>query len=241
MGAPGRLPFQFQQRGSDLSEALKDSKKYGRYTETRDQDLENYLAGLHGLPPGGDIGQVLTKYAADDYAADWETPSGGGSGFSNDCFTWTGNIHTTGLASGATFDSNSGNWDEAQLDETSGLGVTLDGNGNPVIPAGWWVITFASRVVYDTAPTGYTEMALAGSSLSMDGRQDQVEFNPGFGWQAQYAETQVFPNTVSGNILASLLTNGTDQAAHTAAGIPGVRITGVLLRTLGSLTSTTYP
>ena len=34
-----------------------------------------------GLPTGGATGQVLTKQSGTDYDADWETPSGGGSGY----------------------------------------------------------------------------------------------------------------------------------------------------------------
>lgn len=32
------------------------------------------------LPAGGTTGQVLAKTSATDYAATWQTPSGGGSG-----------------------------------------------------------------------------------------------------------------------------------------------------------------
>lgn len=41
------LPFQYQQRGPEVAQASQsDVKKYGRFIEQRDQDLENYLAGL---------------------------------------------------------------------------------------------------------------------------------------------------------------------------------------------------
>lgn len=39
----------------------------------------NALAG-RSLPTGGTAGQVLTKSNAVDYAAAWQTPSGGGGG-----------------------------------------------------------------------------------------------------------------------------------------------------------------
>ena len=42
----------------------------------------NALAA-RSLPAGGTAGQVLTKTAAVDYAAAWQTPAGGGGGGSN--------------------------------------------------------------------------------------------------------------------------------------------------------------
>lgn len=35
-------------------------------------------ADYHGLPPGGEPGQVLTKSSSANYDADWQTPTGGG-------------------------------------------------------------------------------------------------------------------------------------------------------------------
>lgn len=37
-------------------------------------------ADFHGLPPGGEPGQVLTKSSYADYDADWQEPTGGGGG-----------------------------------------------------------------------------------------------------------------------------------------------------------------
>ena len=49
-----QLPFQYQQRGPELSRAAEtDTAKFGRFTEQRDQDLENYLAGLGGAKSSG--------------------------------------------------------------------------------------------------------------------------------------------------------------------------------------------
>lgn len=42
------------------------------------EDIKALLG--RALPPGGSAGQVLTKSSGADYAASWQTPSGGGGG-----------------------------------------------------------------------------------------------------------------------------------------------------------------
>jgi hypothetical protein len=42
----------------------------------------SFSGGAQLLPAGGTTGQVLTKTSAADYATNWQTPSGGGSGLS---------------------------------------------------------------------------------------------------------------------------------------------------------------
>lgn len=37
-------------------------------------------SGVHGIPPGGATGQILTKASGDDFDVVWSTPAGGGGG-----------------------------------------------------------------------------------------------------------------------------------------------------------------
>lgn len=50
MSAFGSLPFQFQQRGNDIANAVErqDTKVLAQHITKRDQDLEDYLGSLHG-------------------------------------------------------------------------------------------------------------------------------------------------------------------------------------------------
>lgn len=45
-----------------------------------DEDTPTPPSDFHGLPPGGEPGQVLTKSSYADYDADWQEPTGGGGG-----------------------------------------------------------------------------------------------------------------------------------------------------------------
>lgn len=97
MGAFGKLPFQFQQRGDVLAQAVarQDHKVLSQHLTKRDQDLEDYLANLHG--GGFTMSQaVWTAPTVNGGSADLLTP-----GASNPDWSFAGN--TGGFDGGGVF------------------------------------------------------------------------------------------------------------------------------------------
>lgn len=124
------LPFQYQQRGPDLAGKLEDPETYARYNEQRDQDLENYLAGL--------------------------TASAGSETVS---FVWIA-LTQVAPGAGDTFDSAISAWYsspgfEPDLVFTDGAGLSFDDKGNVVLTPGVWQIDPDIAAQFDTATTGF--------------------------------------------------------------------------------------
>lgn len=237
MAQPGmrELPFQYQQRGPELAVAsAEDTVKYGRFIESRDQDLENYLAGLHGLPPGGTDGQVLAKASDADYDVEW-VPA---QGFSNDFFRFQGSFLGADLTSGAFTRTDSVGGDSFIFStiemQTTGLGVTLDVRGNPVIPAGVWHLEFAISIDFDVLGTGnfVYEPAVGGGVYIEAGIAQPIHtfdaFSGGGGYFV-YANSSLIVRRTVPAAIESYFNNMTSENVDNGATvyIAGTRLTAV--------------
>lgn len=158
--ASKNLPFEFIYKWFDQFTASGQAMSPDsiRNMQKNDQDLENYLATVRGIPAGGSTGEVLTKVSGDNYDVDWETGGGGGGGSQvvSVVFNQSGG---TGAGGGSWTDVGSG---DGVAPPGFSIHTTAAGVGGTGATNGGVVVTVPITFVGGTPPsTGYVSLELS--------------------------------------------------------------------------------